>query len=425
MDKKEINITRKLQVYPVGDKDQVNEIYEKIRNWQYITRKAANYISSHLYLMDQIKEMVYLKEDIKLKLADYQKDEEGILNTSYLNTTYRVLSKKYKGIIPMSSIATLSKELSSIHRKEKGEILKGERSVRSYRNDIPIKIPKQMIKSFDINKDGEYLIELADKVKLKIIFGRDKSNNQVIVDRVLEGEYKLKDSTMKWDKNKKKIFFNLVVGIPKNKRNLDENVVVGMNLGMNTPLYAATNDGIGSKIGDKEEFLYKRRQIDEAKRRLARAIKYNNGGKGRNKKLKALDRFRKKEKNFVTTKNHQYSRELINFALKNNAATINVEKFEGIARGEADWEKFILRNWSYYQLQSFIEYKAQKEGIKVVKKQPAYQSQKCSKCGHIEEENRLTREEFHCVECGYNVNADYNHAVNISRLKENEEFRFN
>jgi transposase len=37
----------------------------------------------------------------------------------------------------------------------------------------------------------------------------------------------------------------------------------------------------------------------------------------------------------------------------------------------------------------------------------------CPVCGCIEDENRPTQEEFSCIECGHEDNADVNAAINI------------
>jgi len=43
----------------------------------------------------------------------------------------------------------------------------------------------------------------------------------------------------------------------------------------------------------------------------------------------------------------------------------------------------------------------------VVKVNPAYSSQTCSKCGHTCKENRKTQSLFECVSCGFTENADF------------------
>ncbi|APU87056.1 hypothetical protein NPD8_3927 (plasmid) [Clostridium botulinum] len=52
------------------------------------------------------------------------------------------------------------------------------------------------------------------------------------------------------------------------------------------------------------------------------------GGKGRNKKMKALERFREKERNFARNYNHFLSYNIVKFALDNKAEQINLELLE-------------------------------------------------------------------------------------------------
>jgi putative transposase len=72
-----------------------------------------------------------------------------------------------------------------------------------------------------------------------------------------------------------------------------------------------------------------------------------------------------------------------------------------------------LHSWSFAQLYSFVEYKAQAYGICVVKIDPRYTSQTCSKCGHQARNNRRSQSLFHCRSCSYQVNADLNATRNI------------
>lgn len=137
------------------------------------------------------------------------------------------------------------------------------------------------------------------------------------------------------------------------------------------------------------------------------------GGKGRKKKLKALESFKEKERNFAKTYNHQLSHEIVKFAKQHKCEFINLEKLT-----KEGFNNRILRNWSYYELQSMIEYKAEREGIKVRYVNPAYTSQKCGKCGHIEKANRQTQARFKCIECDFELHADHNASINIARSEE-------
>lgn len=60
--------------------------------------------------------------------------------------------------------------------------------------------------------------------------------------------------------------------------------------------------------------------------------------------------------------------------------------------------------WGEFHRQ--LEYKSQWNGRDFIKVDPAYTSQECSHCGHIDEENRLTQSQFCCMSCGHLANAD-------------------
>lgn len=82
--------------------------------------------------------------------------------------------------------------------------------------------------------------------------------------------------------------------------------------------------------------------------------------------------------------------------------------------GSSFTDKKMLGTWTYYELQQYIKYKAEMEGIKVRFVNPAYTSQTCSKCGYVDSENRLEQEKFVCKKCGNSLNADYNASINIA-----------
>ena len=104
------------------------------------------------------------------------------------------------------------------------------------------------------------------------------------------------------------------------------------------------------------------------------------------------------------------SKNIIKFAKEHNCEYIHLEKLT-----KDGFPDIILSKWSYYELQNMIEYKSDREGIKVRYIDPAYTSQTCSKCGHIDKENRINQEKFKCVKCGFELNADHNASINISR----------
>ena len=73
-----------------------------------------------------------------------------------------------------------------------------------------------------------------------------------------------------------------------------------------------------------------------------------------------------------------------------------------------------LKDWTFYDLQQKIRYKAEDKGIEVITIKPSYTSQRCHKCGCIDKSSRHTQEKFKCTTCGYECNADVNAARNIA-----------
>jgi len=72
-----------------------------------------------------------------------------------------------------------------------------------------------------------------------------------------------------------------------------------------------------------------------------------------------------------------------------------------------------IREARWATIASQLDYKT---GGNTVYVNPAYTSQRCSRCGCIDKRNRKSQAEFVCVECGYEINADTNASVNIKLL---------
>lgn len=70
-------------------------------------------------------------------------------------------------------------------------------------------------------------------------------------------------------------------------------------------------------------------------------------------------------------------------------------------------------------LKQEVEHIARNYDICVSTVHSCYTSKMCPVCGCIEDENRTSQEEFKCIECGHEDNADYNASINIkNRVSE-------
>jgi len=82
----------------------------------------------------------------------------------------------------------------------------------------------------------------------------------------------------------------------------------------------------------------------------------------------------------------------------------------------------MLGSWSPSELQSFIEYKAKDAGKYLIYINPKHKSQKCSRCGYIDKNNRHGSV-FRCKNCVFELHADLNASRNIEVLNKSEYFR--
>ena len=137
---------------------------------------------------------------------------------------------------------------------------------------------------------------------------------------------------------------------------------------------------------------------------------------GKTKKLCVIKR---RESNITKELNHQISRKVVNYAKKSNCG-IKLEDLSGIRRTtkQAKSFKYALNSWSYYQLQTLIEYKSKLAGVPVVYIEPAYTSQRCHMCGQL---GRRNDKRFKCPHCGYTAHADVNASWNIAHSQSSVE----
>lgn len=372
-------ITRKIEVFvSESDKDLRRAYYEKLYANRDIAVKVANMAMSHLFALDNT--MPYLSDEDKEKVTFL--GVKGDKSTKQ-NAPYVAASEAFKGQADMGMVSCVLQNAQKMYQEDRKKGM-WNKSLRSYKSNMPVPFKKDR---FAALRFAEYENGEGEKregcfftligVPFQMRFGRDRSGNRLIVERVIKGEYKMCTSSLQFDGNK--IYLLLCVDIPKQEVKVDPKKTLYAFLGVMNPIIctcdvrAAKEYDSGMKffeIGTKEEFNYRRRQIQEAVRRCQKNNRFSVGGKGRKKKCQAIERWHDKENNYVDTKLHTYSRMLVNLAVKHGCGTIallNQKPREDKAKEDnLNGEPFVLRNWSYYGLKEKISYKAKMVGIKVV-----------------------------------------------------------
>ena len=79
--------------------------------------------------------------------------------------------------------------------------------------------------------------------------------------------------------------------------------------------------------------------------------------------------------------------------------------------------RYVSVSWAFYDLEQKLMYKAKQNQSTVIKVNPAYTSQCCPGCGHMEKANRNKKIHlFSCKNCGYKSNDDRIGAMNLYRM---------
>jgi len=122
-----------------------------------------------------------------------------------------------------------------------------------------------------------------------------------------------------------------------------------------------------------------------------------------------------REARFRRDTNHVISRRLLAKA-EGTKRRIALEDLKGIRGGTTVRRSQRRRHnsWGFYQLCSFMEYKARLAGVPVVMVNPMWTSHICPICGTNERANRPDRDSFRCICCGYAGPADHVAAINIA-----------
>ena len=404
MEDKVMITVRKLKITIVNEDEELRkQQYKFIRDSQYAQYQALNLGMG--YIMTG-----YLANNRDIKSEGFKEHQKGLKNS---NPIFKGLELG-KGIDTLSAVTQKVKKDFSISLKS--GLAKGERSSINYKRNCPLMTRGRNLTFYE--QDGEILIKWVNKIIFKVVFNARKENTlelQHTLQMVINKEYKVMQSSLEFDKNNN-LILNLTLDIPfKQEEEFVEGRVLGVDLGVKYPAYVCLNDDTYKRehIGEALELIKQRNQFQERRRRLQQQLKNVRGGKGRGKKLKNLNRLSECERNFAKTYNHTISKRIVDFAKKYNCEYIHLEKLT-----KDGFSDSILRNWSYYELQQMIEYKADRLGIKVKYVDPAYTSQKCSKCGHIDKGNRQTQEKFICTKCGFELNADHNASINIAKSKD-------
>lgn len=173
--------------------------------------------------------------------------------------------------------------------------------------------------------------------------------------------------------------------------------------------------GIVNIATDSTGEAFSGKQVEQARQRYSK-LRADLQSKGTKPAKRHLKKIRRNESRFRTDVNHCVSKKLVQKA-KDTQQGIALENLKGIRERvtvrKSDRAKH--SSWAFFQLRSFLTYKALRGGIHVVLVNPKNTSRECSCCGYIDKANRKNQADFVCCNCGHSENADLNAAKVISK----------
>lgn len=212
-------------------------------------------------------------------------------------------------------------------------------------------------------------------------------------------DFVMKAATLRFDKNTQSLWVNLTF-----RGDITPEESTGAAVGLDRGLYSivTTSDGEHYRAQEvravRRRYLYTRKKLQQKGTRSAKRL---------------LKKLSGKEKRFMLNYNHIITKQLVTNPTHN---VFVLEDLKGIRdRRKGKKLNTWLAQWSYYQLELLLKYKAEARGKTVVFIDPRYTSQRCNACGLIEKTNRR-KNKYVCKRCGVIEHADVNAAMNIRDL---------
>lgn len=364
-------------------------------------------ISVKIYEPTKVKEEA-LKDllDISTELSKYYVSaivDLGTYSKKQLHKeTYSIVKELFDGM-PTGLIQTIRDKAVETYKSYKALLANGKKvSLPNFRNSV-VRFDNRTFSLIKTDNCFDYFVSLSTRQKrimLPIQYGKYQLD---ILDKINSCEYKFCTAELSFSKRLNSFVLN--ISYKYDVEEASSGSVMGVDLGVVNFAVLAVPEQIvkffsGGKYNQKREHYFQLRQALSKKKLL--------------KKVKAIG---SKEQRYMKDVNHKLSREIVNIAKAHNSV-IQLENLSNI-RDEIHYSRKLnrkLHNWNFAQLQSFIEYKAIAEGLKVIYVDNKNTSIQCNVCGNTEKKNRKNRNTFKCKCCGYEANADYNASINISNI---------
>ena len=359
-----ITVTAKIQII-TSETDRV-----LLNNTMAVYRDACNYVSNHIFQTHNLKQFSLNKELYTTLRAKFG------LKSQMAQSVLKTVIARYKTILENQG-----EWIKPVFKKPQFDLVWN--------------------RDYSLTQDMFSVNTLNGRVKLNYYSkGMEKYFNQSI--------YRF--GTAKLVNKHGKYFLHIPITYDVPISNLSEICnVVGIDRGINFLVTTYDSNHKSSFVSGK---VIKQKRANYSKLRKELQIRKTPSSRRR---IKAIGQ---RENRWMQDINHQISKALV----KNNPkhTLFVLEDLTGIRNATErirTKSRYVSVSWSFYDLEQKLIYKAKQNESTVIKVDPAYTSQSCPKCGHIEKANRDKKKHlFTCKNCGYQSNDDRIGATNLYRM---------
>ena len=179
---------------------------------------------------------------------------------------------------------------------------------------------------------------------------------------------------------------------------------IGIDLGLKALI--TTSDG--EQIEPPHFLIKSEKKLKKAQRDLSRKMKGSGKREKAKKRVAIIHRKIARQRDDFA---HKISRQLIN---EHDLIALEDLNIAGMVKNHHMSKSIVDASWN--SIIQYTTYKAESAGAVVVLVDPMHTSQKCSKCGNIKDDMKLSDRIYHCGVCGLAMDRDLNAAINIRNM---------
>ena len=289
-----------------------------------------------------IKLKIPCKKELLETMKQYSQSAQYVVDTGWDNGTWYKRELHDLTYYPIRANSNLPAQLVCSSRDKAVEVLK---ALRKAKNPT-----KPCFKEFlTIRYDARSFSFKFSEISLSTIKGRIKIPIEVPEYYWKYLDWKVRNADLIFDR-KKRLFLHITFSRD-------------INISNPSPGFLGIDIGINQVAVTSEKQFFNSKQIKRKRLKFQR-LRSKLQAKDTRSAKRLLKKVSGREKRFMGHWNHVISKQIVDNC---KAGTIVLENIKGIRANKGRKFNFWLHRWNFYQLQQFIEYKAIRRGIKVIK----------------------------------------------------------